>query len=179
MPAADVSAATVKPARRNAGQGQLSPKRQRFVDEYLIDLNATAAYIRAGYRAVGHCANVSASRLLHQPMVAQQVQRAMDTRSVELGIDARFVLTTIKATIDRCSQAEPVMAYDKEAKAMVATGEYKFDAGAVLKGAELLGKHLKMFTDKVEMHGKNGGPIEQKVDLTIAPEAAYLKMIGK
>jgi phage terminase small subunit len=157
MPAADVSAATVKPARRNAGQGQLSPKRQRFVDEYLIDLNATAAYIRAGYRAVGHCANVSASRLLHQPMVAQQVQRAMDTRSVELGIDARFVLTTIKATIDRCSQAEPVMAYDKE----------------------LLGKHLKMFTDKVEMHGKNGGPIEQKVDLTIAPEAAYLKMIGK
>jgi phage terminase small subunit len=157
----------------------LTPKRQRFVDEYLIDLNATAAYRRAGYSAAGNVGTKAASRLLHVPAVAQQVQRAMDKRSEELGIDARYVLATIKATIERCSQAEPVMAYDKEAKAMMATGEYKFDAGAVLKGAELLGKHLKMFTDKVEMHGKNGGPIEQKMDLTIAPEAAYLKMIGK
>ena len=41
----------------------------RFVAEYLIDLNATAAYKRAGYRARGHSAEVNASRLRKRPDV--------------------------------------------------------------------------------------------------------------
>jgi phage terminase small subunit len=166
-------------AQQAAETKPLTPKRQRFVEEYLIDMNACAAYRRAGYQATGRSLTNAASRLLREPAVAQRIQQAVDKRSTELGIDARYVLTAIKATIERCSQAEPVMAYDKEVKAMVATGEYKFDAGAVLKGAELLGKHLKMFADKVEMHGKNGGAVESKADLTVAPDVAYMKMIGK
>lgn len=125
----------------------LTPKQSRFVDEYLIDLNATAAYKRAGYKAQGHVAEVSASEILSKPEVAKSIQKAMTKRSDDLGIDAKYVLTTIKDTIERCSQAVPVRNADGE------TGEYKFDAAAVLKGAELLGKHLKMFTDKTEVSG--------------------------
>lgn len=77
----------------------------------------------------------------------------MEKRSSDLGIDAAYVLRTIKATIERCSQAEPVMINGE------ISGDYKFDSGAVLKGAELLGKHLKMFTDKIEHAGAGGGPI--------------------
>jgi hypothetical protein len=42
----------------------------------------------------------------------------------------------------------------------VPSGEYKFEHNGVLKGCELLGKHLKLFTEKTEITGKDGGPIE-------------------
>ncbi len=131
-----------------SNSANLTPKQQRFVAEYLIDLNATAAYKRAGYKGTGNSAEVTASQLLSNPKVAKVVKTALDKRSEDLDIDAKYVLTTIRDTIDRCSQAVPVR--DKEGGE---TGEYRFDAGAVLKGAELLGKHLKMFTDKVEHSG--------------------------
>jgi phage terminase small subunit len=133
----------------------LTAKQQRFVAEYLIDLNATAAYKRAGYEGKGKSAENAASRLLGNVGVAEAVNIAIDKRSNDLGIDAKYVLMTIKDTIERCAQAVPVRDKDGEE-----TGEYKFDAGAVLKGAELLGKHLKMFTDKLEHTGANGGPLE-------------------
>ncbi len=143
---------------------ELTAKQRRFADEYLIDLNATAAYKRAGYVGKGNTAEVCASQLLSNPKVAEYVRAAMDKRSDDLGIDARYVLTTIKDTIERCSQAKPV--FDKSGKpVMVEDAEgalaqaYVFDAGAVLKGAELLGKHLKMFTDKTELSGKDGGAL--------------------
>ncbi len=142
----------------------LTAKQQRFVAEYLIDLNATAAYKRAGYKADGHSAESAAARLLSNVEVDKAVKDAMDKRSDDLGIDAKYVLTTIKATIERCAQAEPVMRDGSP------TGEYKFDAAAVLKGAELLGKHLKMFTDKVELGGQGGGPLNFNINFVSATD---------
>ncbi|AWL07590.1 terminase small subunit [Massilia oculi] len=127
----------------------LTDKQQRFVAEYLIDLNATQAAIRAGYSA--KTANEQGSRLLANVSVAAAIQAAMNQRTERTQVDADYVLRTIVDTIERCKQAEPVRDRDGEA-----TGEYKFDASAVLKGAELLGKHLKMFTDKTELTGANG-----------------------
>lgn len=146
---------------------KLTAKQERFVAEYLIDLNATAAYKRAGYKGQGNTAEVTASQLLSNPKVAEAVKAAMDKRSDDLGIDARYVLTTIKDTIERCAQAVPVRDKDGEE-----TGEYKFDAGAVLKGAELLGKHLKMFTDKVE---HSGGIAVALTDAELDAKIAALK----
>jgi phage terminase small subunit len=51
-------------ASEKAEQSGLTEQQKRFADEYLIDLNATAAYKRAGYRATGRSAIVNASRLL-------------------------------------------------------------------------------------------------------------------
>jgi phage terminase small subunit len=139
----------------------LTNKQQRFVDEYLIDLNATAAYKRAGYVGKGKSAENAASRLLGNVGVANHIQKAMDKRSNDLGIDAKYVLSTIKETIDRCRQVHPVLDRKGE-QVYVRRGDaddaeivpaFTFDAGGVLKGAELLGKHLKLFTDKVEHSG--------------------------
>lgn len=127
----------------------ISKKHLMFANEYLKDLNATAAYKRAGYTAKGNAAEVNAARLLRHAQVAKIVQAAMDARSKRTKIDADYVLTGIKNTIERCAQEVPVL--DKDGNQ---TGEYKFDSGAVLKGYELLGKHLKLFTDKVELSGK-------------------------
>ena len=51
----------------------MTPKQQRFVEEYLVDLNASAAYARAGYVARGNSAEVNASRLLRNAQVASAV----------------------------------------------------------------------------------------------------------
>ena len=78
----------------------------------------------------------------------------MNKRAEKVGADAEYVIKTIMETIERCRQAEPIL--DKEG---TPTGEYRFDAGNVLKGCELLGKHLKMFTDKTEISGPGGGAV--------------------
>jgi phage terminase small subunit len=148
---------------------QLTEKQRTFISEYLIDLNGTQAAIRAGYSP--HTANEQASRLLAKANIAKLIQEAMDKRSEDLGIDARYVLKSIKTTMERCSQAYPVL--DRKGEpVMVSIGEgedarivpaYAFDANGVLKGAELLGKHLKLFTDKTEITGKDGAPIDHNV----------------
>lgn len=136
----------------------LTPKQAAFVIEYLKDLNGTQAAIRAGYSE--RTANEQASRLLANVNIATAVQKAMDERSERTKIDADFVLEGIKRVTQRCEQAEPVL--DREGNP---TGEYKFEASAALKGYELLGKHLKLFTEKSEVSGPNGAPVQGEVTI--------------
>lgn len=71
----------------------LTPKQQRFVEEYLIDLNATQAYIRAGYATKNEdTASVMASRLLGNDKVQEAIQEAQNNRSKRTKIDADYVL---------------------------------------------------------------------------------------
>ena len=140
----------------------LTPKQQRFISEYLVDLNATQAAIRAGYAKKS--ADVEGSRLLVNAKVSAAIAAAQAKRSERTEIDADYVLASIVETMERCKQAEPVT-YQNGEPVMIDTpaGEiapaYKFDAGAVLKGAELLGRHLAMFTDRLQVE-----------PLTISPE---------
>jgi len=59
----------------------LTPKQSRFVEEYLLDLNGSAAYKRAGYKATGNAAEVQAHRLLRNPKVEEVIQQRMGERS--------------------------------------------------------------------------------------------------
>lgn len=130
-------------------ESKLTDKQKLFVLEYLVDLNASKAAVRAGYSE--KTSRVIASELMDKPAVREAIQFHMDKRAKRTEIDADYVLSTIKKTIDRCAQEEPVMEWDPIAKKMVHTGEYKFDASNVLKGSELLGRHLKLFTDTVKV----------------------------
>ncbi|KEY87818.1 terminase small subunit [Pseudomonas capeferrum] len=68
----------------------LTAKQQRFVDEYLIDLNATQAAIRAGYSK--KTAQVQSARLLSNVMVSAAVAKGMESRSTRTGITQDMVL---------------------------------------------------------------------------------------
>lgn len=135
----------------------MTPKQEAFVREYLIDLNATQAAIRAGYSEA--TAYSQGQRMLKNVEVAAEIQKAMDERSKRTEITSDYVLTTIHDTIERCRQAKPVI--DRKGEPVLVetpngalAQAFVFDSGAVLKGAELLGKHLKLFTDKTEHSGE-------------------------
>ncbi len=144
---------------KEQAQPKLTIKQETFVAEYLVDLNATQAAIRAGYSA--KTAQEQGSRLLSNVMVQKLIQERMSQRSKRLEITADYVLNTIVDTVERCAQNQPVV--DGQGKPVYVTtpdGDiapaYKFDAQSVLKGAELLGKHLKLFPNQNEHTGKDG-----------------------
>ena len=138
----------------NAIKRPLTPKQEMFVREYLIDLNATQAAIRAGYSVKN--ADKIGSELLGKTGVKAAVQAGMDARAEKAGVSAEYVLNGIMKLIDRCEQAVPVL--DNEGNP---TGEWRFESSSAMRGYELLGKHLKLFTDKVEIDV--GGELAQRM----------------
>jgi len=126
----------------------MTPKQARFADEYLIDLNATQAAIRAGYSE--KTAEQQGNRLLGNAKVAVYIASQQAKRSERTEITQDYVLNSIFSTMERCKQAEAVL--DRRGEAVLVetpSGDlapaYTFNAMGVFKGAELLGKHLGMF----------------------------------
>jgi phage terminase small subunit len=71
----------------------LTPKQEAFCREYLIDLNGTQAYLRAGYKVSSErVATVNAARLLTNADVSAHLQTLMGKRAEKTEIDAEWVL---------------------------------------------------------------------------------------
>ena len=102
---------------------KLTNKQKRFCEEYLIDLNATQAAIRAGYKPKN--ARSSASENLTKPDIQQYMQQLMQQRSQRTGITADDVISELA----KIAAAEDVQITGKEK----------------IKALELLGKHLGLF----------------------------------
>ena len=113
---------------------KLSPKQERFAREYLLDLNATQAAIRAGYSP--KTAYSMGQRLLKNVEVQAFIQSAKQERAEKLARTAQDVLNDIIAVT---SQARD-----------------EGDLKTALKGLELQGKHLGMFTDKLQTEHSGG-----------------------
>ena len=116
---------------------KLNPRQSRFVEEYLIDLNATQAVIRAGYSA--KTANTNGPRLMVNAGIQSAIQKAQAARSERTQITVDKVLDDIELIKLNAMQQED-------------DGKMINHAGA-LKACELQGKHLKMFVDKIEHSG--------------------------
>lgn len=136
----------------------LTEKQSRFVEEYLVDLNATQAATRAGYSP--RTANEQGARLLANVSVSAVLAERIAARSERTQITQDYVLQSVFETVERCKQAEAVL--DRKGDPMMvenADGDmvpaYVFNAGAVLKGCELLGKHLGMFKEQVTVNGQH------------------------
>lgn len=115
----------------------LSPKRQRFVDEYIVDCNGTQAAIRAGYSAKS--AQQQSADLLLMPMVRQAVDEKLAVIRKENELTVDYVIDRAKKIIERCMQAEPV--YDNEGNP---TGEYRFDSSGANGSLKILARYLGM-----------------------------------
>jgi phage terminase small subunit len=122
---------------------KLNPKQELFCQEYLKDLSATAAAKRAGYSE--KTAHSCGPRLMEHAGVKARIQELMDKRSSKLQITVEKVLKDLEDCRIKCMQGEPVLDHQGNP-----TGEWKFEAHAAIRASELQGKHIKMFTDKLE-----------------------------
>lgn len=123
---------------------KLTAKQKAFCEEYLIDLNATQAAIRAGYSE--DTAHQIGYENLIKHDVAAEIERLQKIRSDITSISAESVLRRINLVANRCMQAEAVKDSDGDE-----TGEYKFEHSGANKALEMLARHNGLFNDKVEV----------------------------
>ena len=118
---------------------KLTNKQELFIQYYMISLNATNAAIKAGYSE--KTARFIGFENLTKPHIALEIEERLAQRATDNGITADYVLKGIKAIADR----EGIREND------------------TLKAYELLGKHLKLFTEKIESENVNTN-ISIKID---------------
>lgn len=125
----------------------LTPKQQRFVEEYLIDLNATQAAIRAGY------SEKTAYSVGHENLKKPEIQKAIEEAKNQ--VSKRTELTVDMVVNGLLKEAQDY-------------AEGSTQSARVSAWAHL-GKHLGMFTEKVQHSGPDGGPVQvaTKATLTI------------
>lgn len=171
----------------------LTPKQQRFVDEYLVDLNATQAAIRAGYSA--KTARQVGAENLSKPAVAFAIQERQQKRAEKVEVTAERVLKELAvlafldpadmAAITAASGPEDIAALPEHVRRAVAGWSWDKAGNFVVKlnskqpALEALGRHLGMFKDKVEHSGPDGGPIELSDTERAAKVAAILDRARK
>jgi len=146
----------------------LTAKQKLFVDEYLIDLNATQAAIRAGYSP--NNADKIGSELLGKTRVSDAISKAMAERSKRTGVNADRVVTELAkiafvnasdvidadtATLKPDAAPEDTAAIQSvKVKTFGEDGlEREIKMADKLKALELLGKHLGMFEDRLKLSG--------------------------
>lgn len=157
---------------------KLTEKQKRFVEEYLIDLNATQAAIRAGYS--GNTAKEIGYENLTKPHIATEIEKAMEERSERTKISADRVLDEIAhSAFDDISnylsftpdeEARYGMRIDVKDSGEIDTRNisevsigkdgFKFKLYGKDQALVNLGKHLGLFKERIEHSG--GIEVENK-----------------
>lgn len=157
---------------------KLTEKQERFVREYIIDLNATAAYQRAGYVATGAAARANACRLLTNANVSERIaelqkesfERAAITADrvleelaklgfsnmldyVNVGTNGDAYVDLRRMTRDQAAAVQEITVedfVDQRGEDARDVRRVKFKLADKKSSLELLGKYLRLFTDRVE-----------------------------
>jgi phage terminase small subunit len=149
---------------------RMTEKQKRFVEEYLIDLNATQAAIRAGYKVDN--AGQTATENLTKPYIAEAIEKALAERSRRTGINqdrviqelAKIAFVNITDVVnsdcgilpdaDKADLAaiESVKVKTIQTKSGEVGIEREVKLSSKLKALEMLGKHLGMWNDKLDVN---------------------------
>ena len=129
---------------------KMTDKQKRFCDEYLIDMNATQAAIRAGYSK--KTAYSIGQENLNKPEIKEYIGKRMAEKEKELIADQDEVLKYLTKVLRGESQSEIVVVenigdYTSEARLLQKAPDEK----ERLKAAELLGKRYNLFSDKMKV----------------------------
>jgi phage terminase small subunit len=139
---------------------KLNRRQEEFVRQYLLDLNAAAAYGRAGFKARGNSAEVNAARLLRNAQVAEAIEKAMAERSERTKIDADRVVRELGKIAFFDDMAAALASLDVVELGGEQGGVIrKVQLADKLRALELLGKHLGMFRERVEVAGDKENPL--------------------
>lgn len=173
-------------------ENDLTEKQQRFVEEYLIDLNATQAAIRAGYSE--DTAHSIGWENLRKPDIAQAITDAKLKRSQRVELTQDMVIAELsrigfsnmgnyvrwnESGIELLSSetmTEDALRCVSEVSQTVTAegGTVRFKLHDKKGALDSLGRHLGIFIERHEHTGKNGGPIQT----TVAVSAEEAKIIS-
>jgi phage terminase small subunit len=117
---------------------KLTIRQKRFAEEYMVDFNATEACQRAGYNT--KYPNRMGHQLLETKGVMALINKLSKERASKSVIKPDYVIKKVVRTIEQA--------------------ETENNHSAVLKGCELLARHLGMFIERTELSGPEGGPIQ-------------------
>lgn len=134
----------------------LTAKQEKFCQEYMIDLNATRAAIRAGYSE--DTAKQIGYENLTKPYIADRIAEVMAEAAARTNVTADYVLSSLHEVAERCMQATPVYLRGDDSEEPEPE-EWRFEHTGANKALELLGKHLGLFIEKREVSGPNGNPL--------------------
>jgi phage terminase small subunit len=161
---------------------KLTAKQALFVQEYLIDGNATGAAERAGYSDPGY-----GRQLIAFSNVRDAIQEAQAKRSERIGKDGDWVVERLIENAQRAMQAVPVL--DKEGNP---TGEWTYQGNVANKALELLARHFGALDPRMKLSGlpkveragdavKVMGTITEKVasgEITVAQGEALARIVS-
>lgn len=156
-----------KPAKKDNGRKKLTIKQAKFTKEYLKTGNGVQAIKKAYGIKDSNTAGVMAHENLRKPNIQEAVQDA----AAKLGINPEYVLGGIKEVFD-FNKEKRVKA--KRVGEEIFHEEEMIDAQASLKAGDLLGKHLKLFSDKIEVEAKVEVSEDPDQKLKLAKKIAHI-----
>lgn len=127
----------------------LTNKQKRFADEYLVDLNATQAAIRAGYseRSAGR----NADRMMKNDEIRSYIEEQLQQLHNERTADAQEVVEYLTSVLRGESEGEELVnEFQGDGISKAVNVKKKPSEKDKLRAAELLGKRFGIFTDKIE-----------------------------
>lgn len=140
----------------------MTEKQKRFCDEYLIDLNATQAAIRAGYSPNG--INKRVSRMMANDGIQEYIKKRLAEKEDALIAKQDEVLQTLTRVLRRQEMDTVVVTckerrsgYDENGKKVIVEKEVPqlvqvpTRVSDLNKAAELLGKRYGLYTEKVDL----------------------------
>jgi len=162
---------------------KLTDKQQLFCEEYLVDLNAYRAAVAAGYSE--KTAAVIGYENLNKPYIAEYIRSSLEKRLSGLEISqervlneiARVAFGDVRSLFNEDGSLKLISELDDDAARSIAgfdvvvkslgDGEVehvaKVKSADKMRGLEMLGKYLALFTEKHEHSGPNGGPIQSEI----------------
>jgi phage terminase small subunit len=141
------------------GKGsKISAKMELFVSEYLVDLNATEAVKRAGYKT--NNPNRMGTDLLRHPLIRARIDSALQKRIENNEVKADYLINKLISIIENTESSNPQ---------------------ACLRAIELAGKSIALWKERQEVSGPDGGAIqmEQKIKEDVANFTSSLSRLAK
>lgn len=132
-------------------QQKLRLKQRMFVNEYIVDFNATQAAIRAGY-SERNAGNI-ASEHLEKAHIQQEIEEAVEHAERATLLTRTYILSTIYETVERCKRGEEVFNKNGEV-----TGT-RYDNRAIIMGCELAGRYYRMWGEKDKGDSDGGSKV--------------------
>lgn len=131
---------------------KLTEKQKLFVDEYLIDLNATRAYKVAYPHVKSECtARACSSRLLTKANIRSYIDKRLEEIHTEKTADAKEVIEYLTSVMRGESQSEVLSLCGSGRQEVI---EKKPEERDRLKAAELIGKRYGLFTDRFQIESE-------------------------